>query len=103
MRKNPTLKGVAEGLAFSNVTLNTISSPSSADASSMVRGTAVSSLRTDPVAVSVAVIVSDVPDTARFTVNVSSGSTCQFSFVATVKVFVSPAVPMKRSAVVFAA
>jgi len=57
-----------------------------------------SSSRMVPVAVSVAVIVSDVPDTVRLTVNVSFGSTAASSVVATVKVCVSPAVPAKSIA-----
>ncbi len=54
-----------------------------------------------PVAESVAVTVAEVPETARVTVNVSSGSTSLSSVVATVKDLVSPAVPAKRSAAVF--
>ncbi len=54
-----------------------------------------SSLRIVPVAVSVAVIPEAV--TRRPTVNVSSGSNAASSVVATVKLFVSPAVPAKSS------
>ena len=54
-----------------------------------------------PVAVSVAVTVAEVPDTLRPTVKVSFGSTSVSSVVATVKVLVSPAVPVKVSAEVF--
>ena len=55
-----------------------------------------------PVAVSVAVTVAEVPETARPTVKVSSSSTTSSWAVATVKVFVSPAVPAKASPAVFA-
>ena len=55
-----------------------------------------------PVPVSVAVTVCVVPDTVRPTVNVSSPSTRASSIVATVKVRVSPAVPAKARAGVFA-
>ena len=51
-----------------------------------------------PVAVSDAVTVAEVPETARLTVKVSSVSTSVSSVVATVKVLVSPAVPVKVSA-----
>ena len=72
------------------------------DASAIVTaGTAPSSLVIVPVAVSVAVTVTEVPETVRPTVNVSSSSAAVSSVVATVKVFVSPAVPVKVSAVVF--
>ena len=54
-----------------------------------------------PVAVSVAVTVSDAPDTARLTVNVSSSSFSLSSVVATVKVCVSSAVPAKLMPAVF--
>ena len=54
-----------------------------------------------PVAVSVCVTGTEVPETFRFTVNVSSGSTAPSSVVATVKVCVSPAVPAKVRAAVF--
>ena len=52
-------------------------------------------------AVDVAVTVSEVPETLKPTVNVSSDSTTASSAVATVKVCVSPAVPANVSAVVF--
>ena len=55
-----------------------------------------------PVAVSVAVTVSEVPETVRLTVNLSFASMSVSSVVATVKVFFSPAVPAKVSAAVFA-
>ena len=54
-----------------------------------------------PVAVSVVVTDSEVPETLRPTVNVSFASWYASSVVATVKVFVSPAVPAKVSAPVF--
>ena len=60
-----------------------------------------SSLVIVPVAVSLAVTVSEVPETARPTVNVSSASTSVSSVVATVKLCVSPAVPVKLSPAVF--
>ena len=55
-----------------------------------------------PVAVSVAVTVSEAPETFRLTVKVSSASSSVSSMVATVKLRVSPAVPVKVSAAVFA-
>ena len=55
-----------------------------------------------PVAVSVAVTVFDVTETLRLTVNVSFSSTISSSVVATAKVFVSPAVPLKLSGAVLA-
>ena len=54
-----------------------------------------------PVAVSVAVTVSEVPETDRLTVNVSSSSWSVSSVVDTVKTWVSPAVPAKLMAAVF--
>ncbi len=81
--------------ALSSVTVNAIPSPSSAEASSMVNAGALSSLRIVPVAVSVVVIEAFVA--VRLTVNVSSGSNAASSVVATVKLFVSPAVPAKSS------
>ena len=61
-----------------------------------------SSLRMVPVAVSVAVTVTEVPETVRLTLNLSFASMSVSSVVATVKVFFSPAVPAKRSGAVFA-
>ena len=55
-----------------------------------------------PVAVSVAPTAACVPETARLTVKVSSASNTSSAVVATVKVFVSPAVPVKLRAAVFA-
>ena len=86
--------------AFSSVTVNVIESPSLAEASSMVTAVLSSSL-TAPVAVSVAVTAAVVSDTARPTVNVSFGSTSVSSVVVTVKLCVSPAVPVNVSAEVF--
>ncbi len=96
-----TSKPRSRGKASFSVILNVISSPSVADASSMVRANALSSSWIVPVAVSVAVIVAVVPETVRLTVNVSSGSTSHSGRVATVKVCVSPAVPAKLRAAVF--
>ncbi len=76
-------------------------SPSSALALAIVTVALPSSLVIVPVAVPVAVAVKVVPDTARPTVKVSSGSTTVSSAVDTVKVFVSPAVPVNVSAAVF--
>ena len=86
--------------ALSSVTVNVIESPSSADASAIVSPGA-SSSRIVPVAVSVAVTVSSVPETDSPTVNVSADSTSVSSVVSTVKVCVSPAVPAKLMPVVF--
>ena len=86
--------------ALSRVTVKLIESPSLAEASAMVTA-GWSSLVIVPVAVSVAVTVAVAPDTARLTVKVSSGSTAVSSVVVTVKLWVSPAVPAKVSAVVF--
>ena len=92
------------------MTVKVIPAPSAAEASaivstagssSVVRLALSSSLRIVPVAVSVAVTVAEVPETARLTVNVSSGSTAPSSVVATVKVFASPAVPAKLIPAVF--
>ena len=84
------------GTALSSVTVNSIPSPSSAEASSMVTaGGTWSSSVIVPVAVPVAVTVAEVPDTLRATVKVSSDSSSLSSLVATVKVCVSPAVPAK--------
>ena len=89
--------------ARSSVTVNVICSPSAADASSIVTvAKAPSSLVIVPVAVSVAATSVAAPETSRFTMNVSSGSASASSVVATVNVFVSPAVPVKVSAAVFA-
>ena len=81
--------------------MKVIESPSAADASAIVMEGATSSSMIVPVAVSVAVTVAVVPDTARLTVNVSFDSTVESSVVATVKLCVSPAVPLNVSAVVF--
>ena len=86
--------------ALSSVTVKLSESPSLAEASAMVTA-ALSSLVIVPVAVSVAVTVTEVPDTARPTVKVSSASTTASWVVETVKVSVSPAVPVKVSAEVF--
>ena len=56
-----------------------------------------------PVAVSVARTVAWVPETARPTVKISSGSATVSSIVLTVKARVSPAVPVKVSVAVFSA
>ena len=61
----------------------------------------VSSSSIVPVAVSVAVTVTEVPDTLRPTVNVSSDSSSLSSVVATVKLFDSPAFPAKLIPTVF--
>ena len=94
------------GTAWSSVTVNVIESPSLAEASSMV--TAASSegdlSNTElivPVAVSVDVTVAEVPETDRLTVKVSASSSAVSSVVATVKLCVSPAVPVNVSADVF--
>ena len=55
-----------------------------------------------PVAVSLSSTVSVVPETVRPTVNVSSVSSSVSSMVETVNVCVSPALPVKASASVFA-
>ena len=57
-----------------------------------------SSLRMVPVAVAVAVTAADVPETLSATEKVSSSSTSSSSVVATVNVFLSPAVPAKTRA-----
>ena len=54
-----------------------------------------------PVAVSVAVTLAEVPDTARPTVKVSLASATVSSVVETVKSWVSPAVPANVRALVF--
>ena len=89
--------------ALSSVTVNDIDSPSAAEASATVTagpGGAASSLTIVPVA-GVAVTASDVPETLRLTVKVSSGSWTASSVVSTSRVFDSPAVPAKVSAAVF--
>ena len=86
--------------AFDNVTVKLIESPSLAEASPIVTAELSSSLIV-PVAVSVAVTVAVVPDTARPMVKVSFGSTSVSSVVDTVKLLVSPTVPVNVSAVVF--
>ena len=48
-----------------------------------------------PVALSVAITVSDVPETGKLTVNVSSSSASPSLVVATVNVCVAPVVPLK--------
>ncbi len=89
-------------VALSSVTVNSIPSPSSAEASSMVTaGGTWSSSVIVPVAVPVAVTVAEVPDTLRATVKVSSDSSTLSSVVATVKGCVSPAVPAKLIPTVF--
>ena len=55
-----------------------------------------------PVPVSVAVTLNEVSDTPKPTVKVSSCSTAPSAWVATAKVWVSPAVPVKASAAVLA-
>ena len=90
------------GTALSSVTVNVIASPSSADASAIVTAGAASSSVIVPVAVSAVVTGNDVPETLRRTVNVSSGSASASSVVTTVNVCVSPAVPAKLIAAVFA-
>ena len=85
----------APDTALLNVTVNVIVSPSLADASATVTVALPSSSVIVPVPVSVAVTLAVVSDTARPTVNVSSGSTAVSSLVATVNVCVSPAVPAK--------
>ena len=87
--------------ALSSVTVNVIASPSLAEASSIVTAALPSSFVIVPVAVSVAVTPAVVSDTARLTVKVSAASTTASSVVATVKLCVSPAVPVNVSAVVF--
>ena len=77
-----------------------MSSPSSAFALFTVT-VAPSSLLIVPVPVSVAVMLSDVPETLKPTVKVSFASSAASSVVETVKVCVSPFVPVKVSAVVF--
>ena len=62
---------------------------------------AASSLSIVPVPVSVAVTPEGALDTDRPTVKVSSASNTASSVVETVKVFVSPFVPVKLSALVF--
>ena len=85
---------------MSSVTVKEIASPSSALASAIVT-VALSSLLIVPVAVEVAVTSWVVPETVKPTVNVSSASISSSSLVETLNVCVSPAVPLKLSAVVF--
>ena len=86
--------------AASSVTVKVIPSPSSADSSPIVTAGA-SSLLMVPVAVSLAVTGAEVLETLRLTVKVSFGSTSVSSVVATVKLRVSPAVPVNVSTPVF--
>ena len=86
---------------MSSVTVKVILEPSDALASLMVTVAVPSSLLMVPVPVSVAVMLSVVPETDKPTVNVSLASSTASSVVDTVKVSVSPAVPLKVSAVVF--
>ena len=86
--------------ALSSVTVKVMASPSLAEASAMVTAALSSSLIV-PVAVSVAVTDAVVPETLRPSVNVSFGSTPVSSVVVTVKLCVSPAVPVNVSAPVF--
>ena len=88
------------------VTVTVFAPPSSAtelgSTDSVMPVEAVSSFVIVPVPVSVAVTGAVVPDTDRLTVNVSLLSTTASSVVATLKVCVSPAVPVKVSTAVFA-
>ena len=84
--------------ASDNVTVKVIPSPSSALASLMVTA-ALSSLLMVPVPVSVE--VTPEFETLNPTVKVSSASSTASSVVETMKVLVSPLVPVKLSAVVF--
>ena len=88
--------------AADSVTVNVMLSPSSALASFTVT-VALSSLLMVPVPVALAVMssVSVVSETLRPTVKVSSPSTMASSVVDTVKVLVSPLVPLKERAAVF--
>ena len=87
--------------ALSRVTVKVIVSPSLAEALSIVT-TALPSLSVIvPVAMSLTLTVSVVPDTDRLTVKVSSASTTASSLVATANVCVSPALPANVSAAVF--
>ena len=86
--------------ALSSVTVKVRESPSSSVASAIVTAALSSSVMV-PLAVSVAVTVAVVPETVRPTVKVSFGSTSVSSVVDTVKLWVSPAVPVKVSAEVF--
>ena len=78
-----------------------IESPSDALPSSIVTS-APSSLLIVPVPVSVDVTPAGASETLKPTVKVSSPSSTASSFVATVSVFVSPAVPVKLIPAVFA-
>ena len=88
-------------IALSSVTVKVIESPSLADASAIVSVGGRLSSKIVPVAVSVAVTVTDVSETVRPTVKVSAVSATASSVVATVKVCVSPRVPAKASPDVF--
>ena len=87
--------------ALSTVTTNEIAAPSVLDALPIDTVALPSSLVIVPVAVSLAVTVSVVPETAKPTVNVSPASTTSSSLVDTVKVCCSPFAPEKLSAAVF--
>ena len=78
------------GTALSSVSVNIIRSPSVAEASVTLTAGGPSSSRIVPVAVATC-----VPDALSLMVKVSSSSSSSSSIVATVKVFVSPAVPAK--------
>ena len=86
--------------ALSRVTVKVISEPSEALASSIVTSAA-SSLLMVPVPVSVDVTPDGASDTLKLTVKVSLASNTTSAVVATLKLFVSPAVPLKLSAEVF--
>ena len=86
--------------ALSKVTVKGMDLPSVALPPTMVR-VALSSLLIVPVAVEVAVTLWVVPEILKPTVNVSSASISSSSLVETLKLCVSPAVPLKLSAVVF--
>ena len=91
------------GTALCSVMVKVSVSPSTALALAIVNtGSVSSSLRIVPVAVDVAVTLAEVPETLRPTVNVSSSSSSASWVVATVNVCVSPAVPAKLIAAVFA-
>ena len=88
------------GTALLSTTAKVIRLPSCAQALP-ISAAAPSSSMIVPVAVSVAVTAVDVPETDRLTVNVSCSPSLS-AVVATVKVWVSPAVPAKMRAVVLA-
>ena len=87
--------------------MNVRVSPSSAEESAIVTSGAMllsggSSSKIVPVPVSVAVTDSEVPETFRLTVNVSSGASLSLSSVISTRIVcVSPSVPAKVSAAVF--